>query len=525
MSSHRLAYVAALLCATAGIATALVRRDSRAHGPVQSVWRLRYDISLESGDGGARLRLALPNHGHGRRVLREQFWRPTVLMDVVRNRTTGGREAIAVAPAGAERIDVAAEFDIQLDRDAPGIDAERERPLPAALRAVYLRAEENIPVAAEAVTGLVARLARPGKPKSELLDAVFAHCANEFAEGTVATSDDALEVIGGAPPSALGRARAFVAMCRTVKIPARLVTGFVLEHAPRARPHVWVELHRKKRWVPYDPLFGFAGRLPRTHIAVRRGGWRVAHSSGARSLTERYSVVRCVDEPGGGTPGAPGVPSVFDLRRLPPGMQSTLTLVLLLPVAALITALFRVVVGLQTFGTFTPGLLALSFVYSDWRTGAVMFVSVVAVGVGGRTALERLRLLAVPRAGIVLTFVVLTLSLAVSTFDYLGWTPSARAVLLPTVVLTMIVERMHVTSVEDGPRHSLVLLVGTLVVALVCVVVLRTRSIGRFVLTYPESLLCVVALLVLAGRYTGYRLTELWRFRDMNRLARNGGAP
>jgi hypothetical protein len=50
------------------------------------------------------------------------------------------------------------------------------------------------------------------------------------------------------------------------------------------------------------------------------------------------------------------------------------------------------------------------------------------------------------------------------------------------------------------------------------------RSIGRFVITYPESLLCVVALLVLTGRYTGYRLTELWRFRDLRRMARNGGA-
>ncbi len=32
---------------------------------------------------------------------------------------------------------------------------------------------------------------------------------------------------------------------------------------------------------------------------------------------------------------------------------------------------------------------------------------------------------------------------------------------------------------------------------------------------YPELILTIAALQVLIGRYTGYRLTELWRFRNM----------
>ena len=32
---------------------------------------------------------------------------------------------------------------------------------------------------------------------------------------------------------------------------------------------------------------------------------------------------------------------------------------------------------------------------------------------------------------------------------------------------------------------------------------------------YPELHLFTVAALILLGRYTGYRLTELWRFRDL----------
>ena len=37
----------------------------------------------------------------------------------------------------------------------------------------------------------------------------------------------------------------------------------------------------------------------------------------------------------------------------------------------------------------------------------------------------------------------------------------------------------------------------------------------HLIFTFPELLLIILALVVLAGRYTGYRLTELRRFREL----------
>ena len=34
-------------------------------------------------------------------------------------------------------------------------------------------------------------------------------------------------------------------------------------------------------------------------------------------------------------------------------------------------------------------------------------------------------------------------------------------------------------------------------------------------LTYPETHFFTIAVFVVLGRYAGYRLTELWRFRDL----------
>ena len=46
-----------------------------------------------------------------------------------------------------------------------------------------------------------------------------------------------------------------------------------------------------------------------------------------------------------------------------------------MPLGALLTAVLRTIIGIRTFGTFTPTLLALAFVYNDWRTGLVVFVA------------------------------------------------------------------------------------------------------------------------------------------------------
>ena len=58
-------------------------------------------------------------------------------------------------------------------------------------------------------------------------------------------------------------------------------------------------------------------------------------------------------------------------------------------------------------------------------------------------------------------------------------------------------------------------LAGTIVVGLVCYLVLRWQLVARLLLIYPELHFFTVAVLIVIGRYTGYQIVELWRFRDM----------
>jgi hypothetical protein len=52
--------------------------------------------------------------------------------------------------------------------------------------------------------------------------------------------------------------------------------------------------------------------------------------------------------------------------------------------------------------------------------------------------------------------------------------------------------------------------------------VLAPDAVGRWMFRYPETLGVTVAVLLLLGRYTGYRLTELYRFQDVIEFDRGG---
>jgi hypothetical protein len=298
-------------------------------------------------------------------------------------------------------------------------------------------------------------------------------------------------------------------------VPARLVTGFAIEPAKELEPQFWAEARLGERWTPFDPVNGVSGTLPEHFVPVANDRIEIIRGTDISELETKIEAVRLPPGPGASRFGRGRLSGIFDLTRLPLDMHEPLSVILLLPLGALVTALFRTVIGLRTFGTFTPTLLALAFVYSDWMTGLLTFAVVLALGLMSRSLLDRLKLLVVPRLSAILTLVVLCIMLMVSVLDYFNLTPSAQAVILPMVILTMTIERFYLTSEEDSPAFALELLAATLLVGVCCYGVLCWKTVGRLVFTFPELHLFTIAVLVLLGRYSGYRLTELWRFRDL----------
>ncbi len=177
-----------------------------------------------------------------------------------------------------------------------------------------------------------------------------------------------------------------------------------------------------ERWLPYDPENGALHELDYNVVPVRRDGVelvRVTNASNVSPLACSYSIESI-------PPAKASVLGIFDLHRLPAKLNEPIKVVLILPIGALFTALVRTIIGIRTFGTFSPTLLALAFVYNDWRSGLCIFFVVIATGFISRSFLDRLKLLLVPRLGIILTMVVMLMVLSISVMNYFNWAPAAR---------------------------------------------------------------------------------------------------
>jgi transglutaminase-like putative cysteine protease len=496
----------------------LARRDVRL-GRENTIWRLTYSIECESERPGATLRVAVPRDTQHSRVFRQDLRTVNLRIEPSRRPSSETREVVAVAEEGDESR-LTMRFDLALSPRADGpADGEPPAPAPEA-RSQYLQSTAEIQTDGKPTADTLKRLQAESADRLGLAERLFEYCHTKIAPGEDDGANSAEEALAARVASPLGRARAMAALCRAGGLPARLVTGFEVADGGRVDPHHWVEVLVDGRWVPYDPTRGHSGELPPNFLPVRRGDARILLAHDVSEVEAEYSIVRLPGTPQSLASRGRDPVKILDLTRLPLEMHRVLSLILLMPLGALVTCVFRNIIGIKTSGTFTPTLLALSFVFADWRTGLVILSAVAVFGFVTRNLLDRLRLLMLPRLSVILTLVVCCIVFGVSLLDYLRWTPGVHAVLLPMVILTMIVERFFVTTQQDGFRVAVQLLGGTVLVGFFCYLVLRWETVARLLLTYPEAHFFTVAVLIMIGRYTGYQLLEPWRFRDIIEVER-----
>jgi hypothetical protein len=205
------------------------------------------------------------------------------------------------------------------------------------------------------------------------------------------------------------------------------------------------------------------------------------------------------------------------LYNLPIAEQSMFKLIMLLPVGALVVVVMRILVGLKTSGTFMPVLIALAFLQTELVPGVTSFVVVVAIGLMIRSYLSSLNLLLVSRIATLVVVVIGIITLFSLLSYQFGLMGGLTITFFPMIILAWTIERMSITWEEQGPREVAVQGGGSLLVAVLAFLVMDQPLARHLAFNFPELNLCVLALILLLGRYTGYRLLELHRFAVFNR--------
>ena len=328
--------------------------------------------------------------------------------------------------------------------------------------------------------------------------------------------------------SSFVRAKLLVMLARQQGVPARIAWGAYLDDrtAKSSLPlRFAVEIKDGAGWIPVDPNRGTWGTWDSSFWVIARDimAQGALFDSARINVDLRVQARRVVT--GQGKENYSDVLRghafyrMFSLLSLPIQQQSYFALLLLLPISSLVLASLRVVVGIPSFGIFTPVLLGLFFEEASLAVGLAFFGIVVLVGALGRALLDRLRLLAVPRLAIIMSLIILGMLLFAVQNQALGWVAPEQLSFFPLVILTVFIERFSVTYAEEGVFNTARDLAGTLVIALATFGVLSASELKLFLLTHPETILACMSALLLLGAYRGYRLSELRRFAAL------GGAP
>ncbi|MBL8796359.1 MAG: lasso peptide biosynthesis protein [Planctomycetia bacterium] len=383
----------------------------------------------------------------------------------------------------------------------------------------YLQSETDVPSDDAEIGELARRLTGGIEGKRDQAEALFRYVAEEIGNEPTVTGpgEEALDCLHSASGDSRSKSRLLAAMCRNRGIPARLVTGLALARGREQTAHVWVEAWVRDHWLPMCPFAQHFGRVPRTYLVFGFGDLNLARGRKLHNLDCAFLVERLA----AGSAEPPAEPSlarrVFtfcSFHPLQPAEQRLVVFLLLLPPAALIVCLFRNVIGLGSFGTFAPALLGLSFRELHSLPGILVFVTILLTGWLLRRALDRYHLLQVPRMALMLSLVVLVLIGAVVLAAHHNLPATRYVALFPIVILVGMIERFWTLETEDGTTSSFRTLLATMFIATVIGLVLGLRAVETHLYRYPETLGLVMAVQLLIGRYTGYRLLELYRFRD-----------
>jgi len=205
---------------------------------------------------------------------------------------------------------------------------------------------------------------------------------------------------------------------------------------------------------------------------------------------------------------------VVSITALPGSERAAFRLVALIPLGVLAVVLLRNLVGLTTLGTFMPVLLALAFLELRLEAAMIMLVSMLAGGLVFRAMLSKFNLLVVPRVAACVVIVTIFM-MAVSLISYrLGAVSGLRVTVFPMIVLAWTIERMSLCWEEEGAFPALLQVFGSLVAAAAAYLMMKIEVAQYWVEFFPEVLLILLAIILMIGRYTGYRLFELFRFRN-----------
>ncbi len=195
--------------------------------------------------------------------------------------------------------------------------------------------------------------------------------------------------------------------------------------------------------------------------------------------------------------------------------DAVLLLILYLPIIISFVTFVRLVIGFSPAGSRVPIILSYSFLVLGWPVGIVVVGLLSLVSYFFRLYFFESHLLYAAKVGVltsilgIVLFAIMGLMVAFNftTFDY------SSAIIL--VVLATIIDRVAGGTGESRFFDLLQIFLETIVVAFLGYLILSSSWLHILLLSHPEITLLFLILNIILGRFTGLRVVEYFRFKEI----------
>ncbi|MGR5235344.1 inactive transglutaminase family protein [Vibrio alfacsensis] len=498
MTSRITFYLSIILLVVAGIALSVFRHDNYGvpwtPGETRQVWDVEARIEFNANGGEVKASLAAPHTQKGYTLIGESASSPGYGVSYV-DSDSGRRAEWSIRQAsGPQTIYYKAQFLVDPQAKVtpqpptgeitpPTLSAPQQAAANALIERAMSRSADNVTFARE----LIKILNDPDSQNAALI-------LNDF-----------------------NRTEALSKLLLTAGVQSKIVGVIELEDGRRRQAiQPMVQVWSGNEWILFSPNSEQAASQPNLLV------WDESNVSlldlvGGKNSQVHFSMIKQEVTPQQATNNKVEADGLLNLsiHSLPLEEQAMFKTIMLIPIGALIVVFLRVIIGLKTSGTFMPVLIAVAFVQTQLVTGIVGFLLIVGTGLIIRSYLSRLNLLLVARISAVIITVIMIISVFTVMAFKIGLTEGLTITFFPMIILSWTIERMSILWEEEGAKEVAMQGGGSLLTAILVYLAMTNSYIQHLTFNFIGLQLIVLAAILLLGTYTGYRLTELRRFKPL----------
>ncbi len=359
------------------------------------------------------------------------------------------------------------------------------------------------------------------KPKNnnnltDTITSIYNFIFNEIETRKSQAALDTVKLIQLKEGSPYSKALLFTALCRLNNLPSRIAGGLVLEG--QSKEHWWNEVYIENRWIPFCTIYGYFAEIPTEFLKLYIDSNTAMQATDDLVYKKQFRFSKFLnakqEKQLNRSDKTQKFNAMYILHQF--GLDSkTSGVFLLFPLTALITAFFRNIIGLLTFGIFMPMLIAAACRYTGIWVGLTSFTGIVIIAALFHGLFEKWRIHKVPRMAAVITIITLMMIALVVVFGSELNTKMNLLAMFPVVILSFTADKLN-NYIESKAWHDLsVATLSTIIVIILCYAAFSSALLRSIFATFPELILLVLLGQIWVGQWVGLRLMEHRRFRKL----------